>query len=270
MNSVKLGRPRCYGPRPGGRPLAVSWALAVGARHPHRGILEPASGRKYRKKIIKVGVKWELSAFLLVQGVSLPRPTMTHGGGCRWAWRGAPPDRPGGRGLPCLLACGGRSPNGAREPRRGRQGPAGRRGGGVGLVGSTWEGRGEDPRNTLRGPPTEPAFINGNHICNLTAKLTDRPGLQMATTEPPRGTLLAAQEGKRGTRPAPWLPWPPKPPAARVYPAFGPAAAEAACGEGTPNGGGQGHKGGRPRKGSQGAGRGLPSWAASTRQAPRL
>lgn len=37
-----------YGPKPGGRPLAVSWALAVGARHPRSGVLVAASGRKYR------------------------------------------------------------------------------------------------------------------------------------------------------------------------------------------------------------------------------
>ena len=60
-----------------------------------------------------------------------PRPTALAGGACPACW---PAD--------AEAACGEGTPNG------GGQGPAGRRGGGVGLLGSTPGGRGEDPRNT--------------------------------------------------------------------------------------------------------------------------
>lgn len=73
----------CYATRQDGRLVAVPCALAVGARHPRRGIMAPASGGKYRNNFVKVGVKWELSVFFMVQVVSLSRPMMAPEGGCR-------------------------------------------------------------------------------------------------------------------------------------------------------------------------------------------
>ena len=178
----------------------MPWALAVGARHPRRGILGPASGGKYRNNFVKVRVKRELSAIFLVQRVSLPRPIMTPEGGCCWAWRGAPPDRPGGRGLPCLLASGRRSRLRRGYPRRGRTGASGQAGRGCrpGL-----KGGGRTPVILYGGPPTDPAFTNGNHICKSTDKLTSYPGLQMAQPSPQGGPCWPTRKASTGPAPTP-------------------------------------------------------------------
>ena len=168
---------------------------------------------------------------------------------------GSPARPPWREGLALPAGLRPPKPPAAREPPKGAD--RGQRAGGAGV--SAWrvapgKGGGRTPVILYGGPPTDPAFTNGNYICKLTAKFTGCPGLQMATTEPPRGTLLDAQEGKHGTRPAPWRPRPPKPPAAKVYPPLGQRPPKPPAAREPPKGADRGLRAGGPEKGDMGRG----------------
>ena len=133
--------------------MAWLWALAVGARHHRRGFLVTASGGKYSNNYAKVGVKWVICAIIMRGRVLLHAQ--------RWLPKGVVVGRGGVPrpsalarvGLPCLLACGRRRPNGAREPPTGAD--RGQRAGGAGVLAwrrSPWKGGGRTPVILYGGP----------------------------------------------------------------------------------------------------------------------